>query len=92
MAPKDVWRLLYRTQPLNPNTAPAAGEVKLGHLDIAWRTAMGETGHLLTFPCESNVGPWFFMIILSQDVIFLKILGCLHFLLSYLSMSGRFSS
>ncbi|KAL5103300.1 Trafficking protein particle complex subunit 13, partial [Taenia crassiceps] len=54
MAPRDVWRLLYLTQPLNPCTAPAAGEVKLGHLDIAWRTTMGETGHLLTFPCESN--------------------------------------
>ncbi|KAL5960428.1 Trafficking protein particle complex subunit 13 [Taenia solium] len=54
MAPKDVWRLLYLTQPLNPGAAPAAGEVKLGHLDIAWRTTMGETGHLLTFPCESS--------------------------------------
>lgn len=54
MAPKEVWRLLYLTRPLNPNTMPATGEVKLGHLDIAWRTTMGEAGHLLTFPCESN--------------------------------------
>ncbi|VDK23118.1 unnamed protein product [Taenia asiatica] len=54
MAPKDVWRLLYLTQPLNPGAAPTAGEVKLGHLDIAWRTTMGETGHLLTFPWETS--------------------------------------
>ncbi|VDM34071.1 unnamed protein product [Hydatigera taeniaeformis] len=55
MAPKEVWRLLYLTQPLNTSAASAAGEVKLGHLDIAWRTTMGETGHLLTFPCMSNI-------------------------------------
>ncbi|KAM3172789.1 hypothetical protein ACTXT7_013821 [Hymenolepis weldensis] len=51
MAPRDIWRLLYRTQPLNPSKSPSnssnEGEV-LGHMDIAWRSAMGETGRLLT--------------------------------------------
>ncbi|VDO01005.1 unnamed protein product, partial [Rodentolepis nana] len=55
MAPHDIWRLLYRTQPLNPSTNSSnslnVGDV-LGHMDIAWRSAMGETGRLLTQDCK----------------------------------------
>lgn len=51
MAPRDVWRLLYRTQPLNPSKSSSKSSNEdevLGHMDIAWRSAMGETGRLLT--------------------------------------------
>uniref|UniRef100_A0A5K3FJQ5 Ig-like domain-containing protein n=1 Tax=Mesocestoides corti TaxID=53468 RepID=A0A5K3FJQ5_MESCO len=51
MAPRDVWRLLYRTQ---PPIQGVPGDLKLGNLDITWRSAMGERGHLQTFPCPFN--------------------------------------
>ncbi|VDL33173.1 unnamed protein product [Hymenolepis diminuta] len=51
MAPRDIWRLLYRTQPLNPSKSPSKSSNEdevLGHMDITWRSAMGEIGRLLT--------------------------------------------
>ncbi|VDD76333.1 unnamed protein product [Mesocestoides corti] len=55
MAPRDVWRLLYRTQ---PPIQGVPGDLKLGNLDITWRSAMGERGHLQTFPCPFNGINW----------------------------------
>ncbi|KAM7534447.1 hypothetical protein Aperf_G00000109658 [Anoplocephala perfoliata] len=55
MAPHDVWRLLYCIQPLNTtkksSIAPTEDGV-LGHIDITWRSSMGETGRLLTQNCR----------------------------------------
>lgn len=58
MAPHDIWRLLYRTQRLNTSKTSSSVSTEdgvLGHMDIAWRSSMGETGRLLTQNCKVEV-------------------------------------
>lgn len=69
MRPRETWRFLYYTQPLLPSGGGVGGRTydadgalafqqqrptNLGHLDITWRSSMGEMGHLQTCPFIQN--------------------------------------
>ena len=48
LQPQDIRQYLFILKPSNPNDTNLATD--LGHLDISWRTNMGQHGHLETAP------------------------------------------